>query len=142
MFRTQHVCIIGYWSQEYLIANKAALQTWYLRSNCDKKNHFYNVYLNISVFNFYLYKLDHVQYNTGIVLEIWMMRYYLILENTKHFCILRIFFRVPKYLHIIVVTMELSESFRETIELKNWVHCFVFLSFPEHLQNCSEAENA
>lgn len=142
MFHTQHVCIIGHWSQEYLIVNKAALQTWYLRSNCDKKNHFYSVYLSIRVFNFYLYKLDHVQYNTGIVLEIWMMRYCLILENTNHFCILRIFFRVSKYLQIIVVTIELSESFRETIELKNWVHYFVFLSFPELLRNCSKAENA
>lgn len=141
MFHTQHVCIIGHWSQKYLILNKVALQTWYLRSNCDKKNYFCHVYLNIRVFNLYLYKLDHV-YNTGTVLEIWMMRYYLILENTNHFCILRIFFHVSKYLHIIVVTMELSESFRETIELKNWIHCFVFLSFPELLRNCSEAENA
>lgn len=60
MFHAQHVCIVGHWSQKYLILNKVALQTWYLRSNCDKKNYFCNVYLNIRVFNLYLYKLDHV----------------------------------------------------------------------------------
>lgn len=53
--------------------NKVALQTWYLRSNCDKKNYICNIYLNIRDFNLYLYKLDHVQYNTGTILEIWMI---------------------------------------------------------------------